>query len=74
MAQALRPILLQGENFFLQIVKEGKEFGQGVGYLEDGTMVVIEDGGGYLGKKVKVEVSTILQNPAGRMVFTKVAK
>jgi uncharacterized protein YacL len=74
LAQALRPILLPGENFFLQIVKEGKEFGQGVGYLEDGTMVVIEDGGSYLGKKVKVEVSSILQNPAGRMVFTKVAK
>ncbi|MEK9148654.1 MAG: PIN domain-containing protein [Candidatus Desantisbacteria bacterium] len=74
LAQAVRPVLLPGESFFLQIVKEGKEFGQGVGYLEDGTMVVIEDGGGYLGKKVKVEVSTILQNPAGRMVFTKVAK
>ncbi|MDI6752287.1 MAG: PIN domain-containing protein [bacterium] len=74
LAQAVRPILLPGESFFLQIVKEGKEFGQGVGYLEDGTMVVIEDGGGYLGKKVKVEVGSILQNPAGRMVFTKVAK
>jgi uncharacterized protein YacL len=74
LAQALRPILLPGESFFLQIVKEGKEFGQGVGYLEDGTMVVIEDGGSYLGKKMRVEVSSILQNPAGRMVFTKVAK
>ncbi|MBU1262561.1 hypothetical protein KKG61_04525 [bacterium] len=74
LAQAVRPILLPGESFFLQIVKEGKEFGQGVGYLEDGTMVVIEDGGSYLGKKVKIEVISILQNPAGRMVFTKVAK
>jgi uncharacterized protein YacL len=74
LAGALRPVVLPGEVFALQIVKEGKEFGQGVGYLEDGTMVVVEEGSDYLGRKIKVEVNSVLQTPSGRMIFTKATK
>ncbi|MEW6481688.1 MAG: PIN domain-containing protein [bacterium] len=72
--QALKPIILPGEVFSIQVVKEGKDFGQGLGYLEDGTMVIIEDGSDYLGKKIKAEVSNVLQSPTGRIIFTKVSK
>ncbi|MEW6102517.1 MAG: TRAM domain-containing protein [bacterium] len=71
---ALKPIILPGEVFSIQVVKEGKDFGQGLGYLEDGTMVIIEDGSDYLGKKIKVEVSNVLQSATGRIVFTKASK
>jgi len=74
LVEALKPSIVAGEIFSIQIVKEGKEFGQGLGYLEDGTMVIVEDGSDYLGKRIKVEVSNVLQNPSGRMVFAKVAK
>ncbi|MCX5796379.1 MAG: TRAM domain-containing protein [Elusimicrobia bacterium] len=68
---ALKPVVLPGESMPLFVMKEGKERDQGIGYLDDGTMVVVEDGRRFIGKRVDVAVSSILQNPAGRMVFGK---
>ncbi len=69
LASALRPVVLPGEEFSLSILKEGKEQGQGVGYLEDGTMVVVENGKKFVGKRVDATVTSVLQTPAGRMIF-----
>lgn len=70
----LKPSIILGEILSIQVVKEGKEFGQGLGYLEDGTMVIVEDGSGYLGRRIKTEVTNVLQSPSGRIIFTKVVK
>ncbi|MGD9504185.1 MAG: PIN/TRAM domain-containing protein [Syntrophobacteraceae bacterium] len=70
LANALKPVVLPGEVLKLQILKEGKEQGQGVAYLEDGTMVVVENGSRHLGKEVEVSVTSILQTTAGRLIFT----
>jgi uncharacterized protein YacL len=70
LSNALKPIYLPGEKMFIFPVKEGKEQQQSVGYLEDGTMVVIEDGRKHIGKRIEVTVSSILQTSSGRMVFT----
>ncbi len=70
LANALKPVVLPGEVLKLQILKEGKEQGQGVAYLEDGTMVVVENGSRHLGKEVEVAVTSILQTTAGRLIFT----
>ena len=72
LANALKPVVLPGEEMELQVVKEGKDDNQGIGYLDDGTMVVIENGGKLMGKKVKVSVTSIIQTNAGKMIFTKV--
>ena len=53
------------------VLKEGKEFGQGVGYLDDGTMIVVENGRKFIGKTVDVAVTSVLQTTAGRMIFTR---
>ena len=66
---AIKPVVLPGESMPLFMMKEGKERDQGIGYLDDGTMVVAEDGRRFIGKRVEVGVSSILQTPAGRMVF-----
>lgn len=71
LAGALKPVVLPGEEMTVQIVKEGKEPGQGVAYLEDGTMIVVEGGRAHLNETVAVLVSTVLQTSAGRMIFTK---
>jgi uncharacterized protein YacL len=71
LANALKPAVLPGENMTIFIAKEGKEKEQGVGYLDDGTMVVVEEGRRLVGKKVDVMVSSVLQTSAGRMIFTK---
>lgn len=71
LANALKPIYLPGETMNVFVVKEGKEHDQGVGYLDDGTMIVIEDGRRYVGKKIDVIVTSSLQTSAGRMIFTK---
>ena len=71
LANALKPIFIAGERFPLKLVKEGKEHNQAVGYLEDGTMVVVENARRLIGKTVNIEVSSVLQNPSGRIVFTK---
>jgi len=73
LANALKPVVLPGEDMEVQVVKEGKDENQGIGYLEDGTMVVIENGGKLLGKKLKVGVTSVIQTNAGKMIFTKVA-
>ncbi|ACK66604.1 PilT protein domain protein [Rippkaea orientalis PCC 8801] len=70
-AQAIRPIYLPGDTLDLKILKPGKEPTQGVGYLEDGTMVVVEEGKEYLGGELRVVVTSALQTSAGRMIFAK---
>jgi uncharacterized protein YacL len=72
LANALKPAVLPGESMAIYVVKEGKEKEQGVGYLDDGTMVVVEEGRRLVGKKVEVMVSSVLQTSAGRMIFTKI--
>jgi len=71
LANSLKPTLVAGERFTVKLIKEGKEHNQGVGYLEDGTMVVIENGKRLIGKTVDVEVTSVLQSPSGRIIFTK---
>ncbi len=71
LANAVKVILLPGESFDIRVIQEGKEFNQGVGYLDDGTMVVVENGQRYLNKDVSVTVTKILQTSAGRMIFAK---
>jgi uncharacterized protein YacL len=72
-ANALKPVFLPGETFAVRIVKPGEEMGQGVGYLDDGTMIVVEGGRDHIGKEVKVNVTSVLQTSAGRMIFGKYA-
>lgn len=71
-ANALKPVFLPGEHITLRIVRPGEEAGQGVGYLDDGTMVVVEGGRIHLNKDVSVSVTSVLQTSAGRMVFGRV--
>lgn len=71
LAQSLKTVVLPGEKLLIQVLREGKESGQGIGYLEDGTMVVVEEGKRLIGKAVDVVVSSVLQTSAGRMIFTK---
>ncbi|MGB3615660.1 MAG: PIN/TRAM domain-containing protein [Elainellaceae cyanobacterium] len=71
LAQSLRPSYLPGDNINLRILKQGKEPAQGVGYLDDGTMVVVEEGSDYLGDDLSVVVTGALQTSAGRMIFAK---
>ena len=71
LGMALKPIVLPGETMALFVMKEGKERDQGVGYLDDGTMVVIEEGRRFIGKRLEVSVTSILQTSAGRMIFAK---
>ena len=71
LANALKPMLMAGEELTVQIVREGKEPGQGVAYLDDGTMFVVENGRRYVGETVTAVVTTVLQTSAGRMIFTR---
>lgn len=71
LSEAIKPIVHQGDQFELLITKIGKEDGQGVGYLDDGTMVVIEKGREYIGKTIDVEVMSLLQTSSGRIIFAK---
>lgn len=72
LANALKPIVLPGETMKVQILKEGKEPGQGVAYLDDGTMVVVDNGRKQIGRNVEVTVTSVLQTTAGRMIFALV--
>jgi uncharacterized protein YacL len=74
LAGALRPVVLPGEILHVHVLREGKEPGQGVAYLEDGTMVVIDQGRRSIGHSVSVTVNTVLQTSAGRMIFTRLAE
>ncbi len=71
LANAVKTVLLPGENFTIHVLQEGKEHDQGVGYLDDGTMVVVEDGVAYIGNTIEVTVSKVLQTAAGRMIFAR---
>jgi uncharacterized protein YacL len=71
LANAVKSILLPGEGLHVRVIQEGKESGQGVGYLDDGTMVVVEDGHNYIGREIEVSVTKVLQTAAGRMIFSK---
>lgn len=71
LANALKPSFVAGQQFTLKLIKEGKEHNQAIGYLEDGTMVVVEGAKRLIGRTVNVEVSSILQSSSGRIVFTK---
>ena len=71
LSNAVKPVVIPGEMMRVQVVKDGKEPGQGVAYLDDGTMIVIENGHRYLSKTISVEVTSALQTSAGRMIFAK---
>jgi uncharacterized protein YacL len=73
LANALRPVYLPGEGLQVQILREGKEAGQGVAYLDDGTMVVVDQGKKHIGQTAGVVVTSVLQTAAGRMIFTRLA-
>ncbi len=70
-ANSLKPVFLPGEKITLKVVKAGEGPGQGVGYLDDGTMIVVEDGRDHIGKEIEISVTSMLQTSAGRMVFGK---
>ena len=71
LSNAVKPVVIPGESMQVAIVKSGKEAGQGVAYLEDGTMIVVENGNRYMGETIEVEVTSALQTAAGRMIFAK---
>jgi uncharacterized protein YacL len=72
LANSLKSVALPGETMSLRVVKPGDQVGQGVGYLEDGTMVVVEQGRSLIGQEVTITVTSVLQTPAGRMIFGRV--
>lgn len=71
LANAIKPVAIPGEDMVVQVVKEGKEAQQGVAYLDDGTMIVVDGGRKYMNETIKVLVTSVLQTPAGRMIFAK---
>ena len=72
LANAVKPVVLPGEEMNVFVIKEGKEHNQGVGYLDDGTMVVVDHAKHRIGEKIPVSVTSVLQTTAGRMIFTKI--
>src|SRR5262249_48503810 len=72
LANALKLVALPGETLNIKVVKQGDQIGQGVGYLDDGTMVVVEQGRSAIGQDVVINVTSVLQTPAGRMIFGKI--
>jgi uncharacterized protein YacL len=71
LANAVKPVVLPGEEMHVQVIKDGKEAGQGVAYLDDGTMIVVENGRRFIGQNITVLVTSVLQTAAGRMIFAK---
>ena len=71
LANSLKPIVLPGEDMIVTVIKEGKELNQGVAYLDDGTMIVIEEARKNIGESINVTVTSVLQTAAGRMIFAK---
>jgi len=71
LANAVKPVVLPGEEMIVHVVKDGKEFGQGVAYLDDGTMIVVDGGKRHIGETIGVLVTSVLQTAAGRMIFAK---
>jgi uncharacterized protein YacL len=74
LANALKPVVFPGETIRVKLIKEGKEHNQAVAYLEDGTMIVVEEGRKLIGQDVTVVVTSVLQTQAGRMIFTKLSR
>lgn len=74
LANTLKPVVFPGEEMRIRLLKEGKEHNQAVGYLDDGTMVVVEEARRLIGQEAKVVVTSVLQTQAGRMIFTKLEK
>ena len=74
LAEAVKPVVLPGEELHVSIVRDGKEAHQGVGYLDDGTMIVVENGRRLIGEDADVQVTSVLQTVAGRMIFAKVKR
>jgi uncharacterized protein YacL len=72
LANAMKPAVLPGECLQVQILREGKSQGQGIAYLDDGTMVVIENARRFIGREVEVAVTSVLQTTAGRMIFSEI--
>lgn len=72
LANSLKPVVLPGEQMVVKVIKRGEEQGQGVGYLDDGTMVVVELGASHLNEMIRVQVTSVLQTSAGRMIFGKI--
>ena len=71
LANALKSVVLPGEEMPVHVIQQGKEAGQGVGFLDDGTMVVVEGGRGFLDSTVEVSVTRVLQTAAGRLIFAQ---
>lgn len=71
LANAVKPVVIPGEELTVQVIKDGKEHNQGVAYLDDGTMIVVEEGKNYIGKTIEVLITSVLQTSAGRMIFAK---
>jgi uncharacterized protein YacL len=71
LANAVKWVLLPGETISVQVIQEGKEWGQGIGYLDDGTMIVIEEGRPYIGQTIRILVKKVLQKAEGRLVFAQ---
>jgi len=71
LANAVKPVVLPGEELQVQVIKDGKEQNQGIAYLDDGTMIVVEEGRNYIGKTIEVLITSVLQTSAGRMIFAK---
>lgn len=71
LANAVKPVVLPGEELSVQVIKDGKEQNQGIAYLDDGTMIVVEEGRDYIGKTIDVLITSVLQTSAGRMIFAK---
>jgi uncharacterized protein YacL len=74
LANAMKTPLIPGEEIEVKVIQEGKEKSQGVGYLPDGTMIVVENGASYLGRKIKSKVSRVIQTVAGRMIFVQASE
>lgn len=71
LANAVKPVVLPGEELVVQVIKDGKEQRQGIAYLDDGTMIVVEDGRDFIGQTIEVLITSVLQTSAGRMIFAK---
>ncbi|WP_409367334.1 PIN/TRAM domain-containing protein [Lysinibacillus sp. 38-6] len=71
LANAVKPVVIPGEDMQVVVIKDGKEHNQGVAYLDDGTMIVVEGGRSYIGQAITVTVTSVLQTSAGRMIFAK---
>jgi len=71
LSNAVKPVALPGEGMRVFVLKEGKEAGQGVAYLDDGTMIVVENGRRHINRNIEVVVTSVLQTAAGRMIFTR---